>query len=575
MIEAMERLSLDETEKSLRAMRKRLSTILDRHSLSADDLVELTVIFDNVSYVFLYLEANGDYIAGDRLAPLRLYFQDNPELEGALMAQVQALTCEGVAERARLRLLEHLKKRATRRSADDEAAFAGCESLLQNAQTELRSSRQALLERLGVTVSAGEAVPAYLSLLGRIERNDTRLKLWQAWQAISERHIPQLQEPVDTIATLRNDRARQAGHDHALAATLVRTQVSKETVEAFVDSCLAGALKDQEAIEKILAGENRPPPVKAHFRRHLHDLSDGRSLPQFPLVGTLSLLERICHAVFGLEFQQSAPEDSSVLKIDVFRRGLPVGCITVDLWDIGNSAERMNRTLCLRNRSEWGGFRQLPQAHVACRFSAGAKASHLLTFQNLHSLFHEFGHAVNHLLIRERIPNLSGLEYLPLERLEYLSMWFEQWVYHREFAAAFDGIDPQAVETCRKIRRLEYRHALLERAVVAWLDLRMHSCPAPRLSEMLAELEHRHGISRHVDPAQLPDYFTLPMTRHNPGANFIYLWGTAWSCAIFAPLRETPLAELDGPALQPVFAPCFEPLRPAGVPSPDFFGFYR
>ena len=64
---------------SLVTMRKRLDALLGQPMVE-QDLVEITAIFNNVSYIFLYLEANDTLIDYQELLPYRTDFFKNNTL---------------------------------------------------------------------------------------------------------------------------------------------------------------------------------------------------------------------------------------------------------------------------------------------------------------------------------------------------------------------------------------------------------------------------------------------------------------------------------------------------------------
>lgn len=103
-----------EMEESLAGMRARLGAILDSPPLTQDTLVEIMSIYNNVAYVFLYLEAVDDHDNLERLRPWRTEFYENHELDEEILSQLLTLECTDTeVEAARLEYIAQLRKSRT------------------------------------------------------------------------------------------------------------------------------------------------------------------------------------------------------------------------------------------------------------------------------------------------------------------------------------------------------------------------------------------------------------------------------------------------------------------------------
>lgn len=285
----------------------------------------------------------------------------------------------------------------------------------------------------------------------------------------------------------------------------------------------------------------------------------------------------MARAAFGIDLVVTSKASDALIVADATQHGKVIGRINFDLWlgrgrDIG-----ANHTLGIRNRAAWGSIEQIPEAWVSCRFEPRGD-QRCITFQNVHSFFHEFGHAINHLLVRENIPNQSGLEYLPLERLEFLSMWSEKWAYHRDFGDHL-GLEDKAkrgLELCQLVKKMEYRRTYAERAVTALLDFECHRRPGLTLTRCFAELNEKYDVGRFVEVTDFPFYFTWPMFVAHPGGNFAYLWGAAWSCSEYLRLERTPVTAIGPLVGDHCFDPCFRLDAETQTPDPSsVFAFYQ
>ena len=574
---APERASLVQVEASLAAMMERLLGILDRPPLTQDGLVEITAIYNNVAYVFLYLEANEEHVDFSRLRPWRDAFDKDPLLDGRILAALHDLRCaDAEAEESRQAYVAQLTGKL---AGGDTATEAAIDRLVEQAKSVLGDIEQAqdrILDRLGVDGS-GNPQAVFYRLLSTTGSTASREKLARAWTAERDRRQDDLIDLVDRMAEVR--RRRTGPGRTVMDETMAKCRITEDEVEAFLGRYLARALTAHVALEaevRAATGVDRRPLDS--FPRYLRTVSGGTPPPLFDLDDCLDHAFEVARAVFGLTMRRAGDGHGDVLLVEVRRGDEQVGTINLDLWDADAKTVRANHTKGLRNRTDWAGIVQRPVAYVSCRFRRGRDGSSLLTFQNVHGLFHEFGHAVNHLLIRKRISNRSGLEYLPLERLEYLSMWFEKWVYHPDFGSRLTSsdVDPTRLAQARWLKMAEVRRTFLERAVTAALDFEMHRRADGGLADAFRRLDDRHGVAEFCTLGDFPVYFTWPMFVANPGANFEYLFGSADSCQRFRPFQQLGLTELDrGPDGAELFATCFDFDLPTEIPDSDaLFDFY-
>lgn len=580
-ITAPDRESLTAIDEALDGMMARLQTILSEPPLTQETLVEITSIYNNVAYIFLYLAANEEHVNYEWLLPWRDAFHKNPELDQRILELLVELQCsDPEAEESRLAYVEQLREKL---QASDLVRADHMKDLLSEAKTllgEIQQDQAKLLKRIGV-VGAGDVNPsaAFYTLISRTCSAVTRKKLAQAWVAQRDRRRDILVNIVDQMIETHRRRSAVEGYETVMERTLNKCRVYEADVETFLERYLIQALASYASLEsevRLVIGVTDDP--MDHFGFYIRTVFGGANTPLFVLDECLDYIFDVAQSAFGLTLKRVHTSNAHIIAVGVWAGSEEVGRINFDLWDTGSKAISPNHTRGLRNRTDWNGLVQRPVAHVSCRFQRGRDGDNQITFQNVHSLFHEFGHALNHLLIRKRISNQSGLEYLPLERLEYLSMWFEKWAYHPAFALhlSISSEDCEGVSLCQRIKMLEYRRTYVERAVTAALDFDVHRRSHGGLEASFQRLDEQFSISRYCTLGDFPAYFTWPMFLANPGANFTYLWGAADSCQKFASFQHLNLDEIASrPELRDLFAPCFDFDKPTDIPdSGAVFAFY-
>ncbi|MFD9002373.1 M3 family metallopeptidase [Streptomyces sp. NPDC059582] len=566
-------------EESLEGMMTRLDAILAADRLTDQTLVEIMAIYNNVAYVFLYLEAIDDEETFARLLPWRRDFYHDGELTARIVRRLRDLRCgDAELDDVRAEYLAHL----TAQERCDPATDARIDALLDEAKAVLarvQEARRGVLERVGTRVGEADPAAVYYTVMGTMASASTRGRLARVWAATRDAHESTLLAALDGMVAVRRRRSARAGHPSVAAQTLARCRVTETDIAAFVIRNLEAALEAHAEVEsEITSVTGRTDRPMNDFGFAMHSVFGADRAPTFLLEECLDYLFAVTRAVFGLTLTRQRGAHPQVIRVVVRDADQEIGHILFDLWDLSHKARGPNHTLGLRNRTDWSGLVQRPVAYVSCRFRPDPEGTGRITFQNVHGMFHEFGHALNHLLTRTGVPFRSGLECLPPERLECLSMWFEKWAYHPEFARRL-SLGPDGAREwrrCVRIKMIEQRAGHLEQAITAALDLEVHRRDEGGLQNVFDGLDERYGLSRHYDLADFTPYFTWPMYVANPGANFSYLWGAADSAEKFAAFHPLSLEDIaERTELRRMFAPCFDVDAPAGIPdSSAVFRFY-
>jgi oligopeptidase A len=533
--------------RSLAAMLARTDALLTG-PLHDQQVAELVVLRNNATYLFLYLDANDELVDASALAGPRAALLDDPVRNSRLASALAAVRCaDPDLERSRRRYVELLT-----------APAAG------EPPTAIRSALAAadelgarLLARLGVARSPGVPAEAeFQRLCAATAQPASREKLVRAWRQQQQRSTPAVAAAVDAMVDARRRQARADGFGSVAERTFTRCGIDVPTAANVVEDYLAVALddaRDLDAEVTALVGPTERPAD--HLPYVLRLLAAAGSVATFDAEAVLDLATEVAARTFGTGVERlagSGGQQRMLVELD----GAPVGEIRLDLWDLsggpaaGGGAEP--------ERPESFGR---PVAHIASRYSAAGGRSEL-SFHSAGTLLHEFGHAMNHLLLRRRIPSQGGLDYLPLERLDTMSMWFEQWAFHPGFVRCATG--PDGLAHARRLRTLQHRRTAVERGLLAALDLELHHRPDGGVAEAYAELADRYGVADRTDLADLLPYFTWPMQQLNPGAEVSTLWGWASAAERFRPYRDRAVGELGDARAE--FAASLDPDLPSPRP---------
>ena len=140
---------------------------------------------------------------------------------------------------------------------------------------------------------------------------------------------------------------------------------------------------------------------------------------------------------------------------------------------------------CVTRRRHQGGRVRLPVAYLVCNQPPpGDGKPSLLPFRDVETLFHEFGHGLQHMLTTVDDVDASGIRNVEWDAVELPSHFMENWCTHKAtllgFARHVDTGEPLPVETFEKLKAAKtFRSAsiMLRQLMLASVDLALHEGP--------------------------------------------------------------------------------------------------
>lgn len=520
--------------------RSRLDEVLNRideiiaQGVDTASLHELVILNNNGEYLLLYAEAS-DHLDPNGLAEMRAAFYDTERtvrLDAALQV-VQKTDAEAV------------RFALSRRPQARVRGVAMADSIGPHLEAAEASHRR-FLESLGIDFSSSlTANDAYLRMVSSDLPTSTRCRISEAWAAHRTSVSADSVRAVEQVVRHRHSAAAEAGYASAAEATFSKAGITIAEARNFLDDFLSAAIEDRRHLDEEIAVE-------------LGEDHSTRDLPRLLRLRSMRTRAAVydAHRVLDTAFQIA--ERSLDIEIawvsgrryelaEVFSNGVRRGELYIDRQRCGIE----------ERREASRGDRVVP---VAAILQVGRDDAQIptMTSRAVQSMLHEFGHAMHHVLRTNSGPSVGGLDYAPLERLDSLSTWFEQWVQHQAIADC--AVDAVAAEDGRYLIEVLQRRALIERGVYASFDLELHANPSRDAASIFHDLIARHGIDDLVLADILP-YLTWPMQQRNPGGEVGILWGWASSAQSFERYRGLRVQDIDVPI--DVLVDALDPARPS------------
>ncbi len=175
------------------------------------------------------------------------------------------------------------------------------------------------------------------------------------------------------------------------------------------------------------------------LRKAKYDLNDEELKPYFQLDKVQEAVFGLASKLFGLEFseindiQKYHPD---VKTYEITERGNYKAILYADYHP--RKGKRAGAWMTsYKNQYIKNGENSRPHISVVCNFTKPtAETPSLLTFQEVTTLFHEFGHALHGILANTQYPGLSGTS-VKWDFVELPSQFLENYCYEPEFLKTF------------------------------------------------------------------------------------------------------------------------------------------
>lgn len=356
--------------------------------------------------------------------------------------------------------------------------------------------------------------PSYIPFMKYARNRELRRELYLAFgsRCFHGDHLDNT-ENILKIVNLRHERAQLLGYpSHAHFVLEERMAKSPEKVLGFLGQILEKAkpaaqreLAELEAFAKELDSIDRLEKWDTAYyseklRQKRFDLDDERLKPYFKLENVIKGVFTVADKLFGLQFREVDGLEKyhpDVKTFEVYdRAGIFVALFYGDFHPRAGKRPGAWMT-SFKPQYKLRGVNHRPHISNVCNFTkpTSTKPS-LLTFNEVTTLFHEFGHALHGILADTTYPSLSGTS-VYWDFVELPSQLMENWCYEKEALELFafhyqtgEPIPMDLVERIRESATFQQGMATLRQLGFGFLDLAWHSGD-PKGFEQMKALEDR------------------------------------------------------------------------------------
>ena len=306
------------------------------------------------------------------------------------------------------------------------------------------------------------------------------------------------QNLIKEIINLRQQKAELLGYKNFAEYVLEeRMAESPKKVFDFLNQLLTAAtpyaeketaqlkeLSKADGIDKMEAYDHAYYAEK--LRKQKFDLNDEELKPFFPLEKVQDAVFDLAGKLFNLDFKEVTDIQkyhSEVRVYEVFENNDLKAVLYVDYFP--RKGKRAGAWMTsFKNQWKKDNADSRPHISVVCNFSKPtADTPSLLTFQEVTTLFHEFGHALHGILADTQYPNLSGTS-VKWDFVELPSQFLENYCYEPEFLKTFakhyqtgEVLSDEKIKKINESKNFMEGYQTLRQLGFGLLDMAYHTQP--------------------------------------------------------------------------------------------------
>lgn len=365
------------------------------------------------------------------------------------------------------------------------------------------------------------------------------------------------------ILKLRAQKAKLLGYK-TFAEYIISNNMAKtpEKVYDFLNKVMrpavSAATKDKVEMQNIINREGGTFMLESwdwwyyaeKLRKEKFNLEESELKPYFALENVRNGMFNVATRLYGIKFNQ--------------RKDLPVYNPEVEVFEITDSSNTHLGILYLdyhprpgkrvgawcgdfRSQSYKDGKRITPIITVVCNFTRGAgDAPALLTWDEVNTLFHEFGHALHGLFSDGPYQRTAGS--LPRDMVELPSQIMENWASEPEVMKTYalhyktgQVIPQELMDRLQKSLTFNEGFGTTEYVAASLLDLDLHSLDSIKNNDVLM-FEKESMLKAGLIPEILPRYRTTYFNHIIGGyaaGYYVYLWAAVLDTDAFNAFAES------------------------------------
>jgi len=428
-------------------------------------------------------------------------------------------------------------------------------------------------------------MPCYLPVLSHCTNRDLREEMYKAMITRASEGEINNTPLIESILRLKKERAQLIGYENhaevSMASKMATLPVALQLLEELRSASYQKAVEELDTVRAFAFSQGAEEAKEEGGLKHWdmtfwcerlkedqYDLKEEELRPYFALPAVMDGMFALAERLFGVKVSAADGPNAPVWNADVrlyrvesAETGATLAHFYLDPYS--RPAEKRGGAWMdeVAGRSKLmaldGQEVRLPIAHMVCNQSPpiGDKPS-LMTFREVETMFHEFGHALQHMLTRVDEGLVSGIRGVEWDAVELPSQFMENWCYHRAtilgIARHYESgavLPDDLYDKLCKARTYRAASMMLRQIHFASTDLALHSTYPAGGHSSVYDLEREIAKKTTVMPPLDIDRFLCGFGHIFAGGYaagyYSYKWAEVLSADAFSAFEEVGLENTD------------------------------
>ncbi|MGQ4005611.1 M3 family metallopeptidase [Francisellaceae bacterium CB300] len=413
----------------------------------------------------------------------------------------------------------------------------------------------------------GIDIPTYIAVMQQTDNRTLREKFYKAYCTKASKNADDTSFDNDDIIKktleLRIEKSNILGFEsYAEYSLYTKMAETPNQVLELLNSLLEKSksqaqaeLKELKDFAKSIGFDDELKPWDVSYyseklKKAKYDFTAEELREYFPLEKVQSGLFEILNKIYGIEVKENTSYQKYIAEqqtFEFYKDNAYIGTIICDYFARDNKRGGAwmdgSRTAYLKSDNT----KQSPVAYVTCNFLSPSKDGANLTHNDVVTLFHEFGHALHHILSKVSVPSISGTNGVEWDAVELPSQFMENFCWCKEGLNLMSGSRDGKKLTDEQIKKLSgTRHfqsalGMARQLEFAIFDMNIHHKKCVSVEGVQAELD---AIRSNLNLMQTPSYnkfqngFSHIFAGGYAAGYYSYKWAEILSSDVFSRFED-------------------------------------
>ena len=392
-------------------------------------------------------------------------------------------------------------------------------------------------------------MPSYIAYMTYGKNQKIRETLYKAYVTRS----PQNAEIIDELLELRDEMSKLLGFTNYASYSLASKMAENEdkVLKFLSDLVINSQTQAKKEIEELqtLSTEAIQSFDSAYYseilKKEKYDLDEEQYRPYFEQKNVVEGMFDFLNKLFGIKFIQTEEKlwDKKAISYDVYLDDKLISRLYTDLearkGKRGGAWMHNWQSHC----SDENGAEQLSSAFIVCNFPASSDSNpSLLRHDDVVTLFHEMGHAIHHMLSTVNENEVSGVNGVEWDAVEFPSQFLENFAYEPKVLKLFAShyktqeiIPDEMIEKLVRAKNFLSASAMLRQLEFSMFDFKLHTklYQGQEVQDLLDSIREETALIKTPDYNKFQNGFAHIFAGGYAAGYYSYKWAEVLSADAF------------------------------------------